>query len=257
MDAHEERGYFHLLLAQASEETCTLPDDDHQLAIISMLGPQWSKPTKDKSRRIGTKTSGQKLREQFIVRPLASPGRIYNERLYREWLYQKGVVERRRSNGALGGRPKKPEVIAEKPNGYQEETERFAENNLEKTNIVSVSVSSLVVTKKPSLLDDFENFKLAAIGASLPFSDPDIRLAKFEWGVLDFQQKLLATNGLIERKQCGEYDDARFRPLPQNYLKQRMWERQIRTNPKISPGSKHDPAFAPVPKFEGFKPPND
>lgn len=152
MDAHEERGYFRLLLAQAKDDNCTLPDDNHELAMISLLGAQWDKPTKEKRCRIGSKTSGQKLREQFIARPDSSPKRIYNERLYREWLYQKGVIDRRRTNGALGGRPKKPEVILEKPNGSPEVTERFPEKNLDKTNYVSVS----------SLGSDFKNLPTEA-----------------------------------------------------------------------------------------------
>ena len=52
MDAFEELGYFHLLMAAAKEPDCGLPDDDSQLAILSKLGPQWKRITRDRAKRI-------------------------------------------------------------------------------------------------------------------------------------------------------------------------------------------------------------
>ena len=103
MDAAEERGYLRLLMRAAKEPECCLPDDDVQLAIMSMLGSQWYKPTTDKSRRVGSLTSGQKLRECFVV----FDGKLRNERLYREYENQQKVREARSKAGGLGGRPKK------------------------------------------------------------------------------------------------------------------------------------------------------
>jgi len=102
MDAAEERGYLRLLLRSAKEEDCGIPDDDTQLAIMSMLGGQWRKPTADKSRRVGGKTSGQKLRECFEVRD----GRMYNLRLLKEFDNQRRIREERRIAGSKGGRPR-------------------------------------------------------------------------------------------------------------------------------------------------------
>lgn len=103
MDASEERGYLRLLLRAAKEDDCGLPDDDDQLAIMSLLGPQWGKPTADKMRRVGQKTSGQKVRECFI----SKDGRLYNERLLKEFENQKRVRAARAEAGGKGGRPRK------------------------------------------------------------------------------------------------------------------------------------------------------
>lgn len=102
MDAAEERGYLRLLLRCAKEEDCGISCDDAQLSIMSMLGPQWWKPTADKARRIANKTSGDKLRECFEVRG----DRMYNLRLLKEFENQKRIREERRMAGLKGGRPK-------------------------------------------------------------------------------------------------------------------------------------------------------
>lgn len=80
MDAPEERGYLHLLLRAAKELDAGLPDDDAVLANLSLLGQQWWRPTKDKLKRVGAMTSGQKIRGCFF----SQNGRVYNERLLRE-----------------------------------------------------------------------------------------------------------------------------------------------------------------------------
>lgn len=98
------------------------------------------------------------------------------------------------------------------------------------------------VSKKTSLLDDFENFQVAAISVGLPFSEIDIADAKIEWKKLDFTQKLDAVNGLVERKQKGEYDDQQYRPLPQNYIRKRLWQRPIRADPDKKTGTVMDQA---------------
>lgn len=100
MDAHEERGFLRLLLAEATEEDCGLPNDDQQLAILSELGSQWFHPTKSREKRLGSLTSGQKLRQCFFERE----GRLYNERLLKEWENQQRVSRKRSEAGKLGGR---------------------------------------------------------------------------------------------------------------------------------------------------------
>ncbi len=91
---------------------------------------------------------------------------------------------------------------------------------------------SVSVSDRSSLLEDFEKFKFAVSEAGLPFSDRDIERCRFEWNVLDFEQKLAAIKGLNERKVAGEYDDPRYRPLPRNYLCEHMWQRPIRVSPQ-------------------------
>lgn len=97
MDAIEEVGYLHLLLAEVTEEDCGLPADENQLALLSGLGSQWKKPTKDKSKRIEGLTSGSKIMKSFFLRD----GRWFNARLLKEWNYQREVVEKRRYASSL------------------------------------------------------------------------------------------------------------------------------------------------------------
>jgi uncharacterized protein YdaU (DUF1376 family) len=98
MDAHEERGYFRLILHEYLQPDCGLPDDDKVLAVWSKLGPQWWLETRDKSLRQKGVTSGAKLRACFELRN----GRLFNERLYREWLHQQEVRQTRSESGRRG-----------------------------------------------------------------------------------------------------------------------------------------------------------
>lgn len=125
MDAAEERGYLRLLLHQANDDNCTLPDDDVQLAVLSKLGPQWFKPTREKEKRLGAMTSGEKLRQRFLT----SSGRLINERLFREWNHQQEVREKRKAAGRLGGRPQ---------DCKHQESNCFSSENQRETNLVSV-----------------------------------------------------------------------------------------------------------------------
>lgn len=84
---------------------------------------------------------------------------------------------------------------------------------------------------KHSLLGDFAKFQEAAIEAGLHGSESDWDQAKYEWNRLDFEQKTLAVKGLRERKVAGEFTDPAYRPLPQNYLKKRTWQRPVRASP--------------------------
>jgi hypothetical protein len=104
MDAVEERGYLRLLLYAAKEPDCGLPDDDNQLAVISLLGHQWNRVTKELLKRTHDpetrvfRTSGAKLRECFLARD----GRLYNTRLMQEFIHQKEVREARARAGKIG-----------------------------------------------------------------------------------------------------------------------------------------------------------
>lgn len=104
MDAYEERGYLRLILAAASEEgPPSIPDDDEELAILSKLGSQWWKPTKDKDKRLGEKRSGQKLRECWTFKPEnAFAGRLYNKKLYEAWKKQKDFADAKSEAGKKG-----------------------------------------------------------------------------------------------------------------------------------------------------------
>lgn len=94
------------------------------------------------------------------------------------------------------------------------------------------------------LLNDFLEFRKVCVECELPFSEADMNAAKIKWQVLDFEAKLAATKGLTDRKACGEFDDPAFRPLPQNYLEKRQWERPLRK--KSTPQSKLDAKWETV-----------
>ena len=98
MDALEERGYLRLLLHAAKDRDCSLPTEDEALAGFSMLGRQWYKPSRDKSKRSNDLTSGQKLRACFIE----SKGRLYDAQLQRQLDVDNNLREARRRAGQLG-----------------------------------------------------------------------------------------------------------------------------------------------------------
>lgn len=98
MDAFEERGLLRLLLYATRQEDCGVPGSDKELAMISLLGRQWFKASRDKSKRIETVTSGQKLRSAFVERG----GRLYHEDLLRNWESQKQTEQARRRAGRIG-----------------------------------------------------------------------------------------------------------------------------------------------------------
>ncbi len=147
MDAAEERGYLRLLMRAAKEPDCGLPDDDAQLAIISLLNRQWNKITSDKSRRIGGRTSGQKLRECFVVRS----GRLYNLRLLREFENQKRFHEQRVKAGrsSANGRKFNSHKTIENQQASEVETgnDRSNDRSNERTNGKATSVPTRRATE--------------------------------------------------------------------------------------------------------------
>lgn len=100
MDATEERGYLRLLLYAATEPDCGLPNEEAELAIISMIGEQWGKVTIDPKKRFKGETSGKKVMRCFIEKD----GRLYNERLLKEFGHQKEVARKRSEAGSRGGK---------------------------------------------------------------------------------------------------------------------------------------------------------
>ncbi len=76
--------------------------------------------------------------------------------------------------------------------------------------------------------DNFGEFESTAIQAGLTFSSHDLTEARRIWSALSMDDKLRAVEGLRARVACGEYSDPSFRPLPQNYLRKRIFERDPR-----------------------------
>lgn len=92
------------------------------------------------------------------------------------------------------------------------------------------------------VLDDFSRFTEACNAAELSGSSSDLTAAGFEWRRLNFQQKLDAVQGIRDRVAAGEFSDPGFRPLPQNYLKNRIWQREVRVR-RQEPKSVNDRAI--------------
>jgi hypothetical protein len=80
------------------------------------------------------------------------------------------------------------------------------------------------------VVDDraFAQFERAARKAELSFSKSDLVAMHKQWAKLSAEERATATQGLLDRAAAGEYSNPTYRPLPQNYLAKRMWERAIR-----------------------------
>lgn len=142
MDAVEERGYLRLLLYAATEPDCGLPNDDDELANISLLGPQWNKPTADEFKRFKSQTSGQKLRACFIEKG----ERLFNDRLLREFEHQKDVSAKRSASAKLGVEQKKANASANVERSLEQTGEQNASNDVcvcASTPVVNISSKAI------------------------------------------------------------------------------------------------------------------
>ena len=52
--------------------------------------------------------------------------------------------------------------------------------------------------------------------------------ARSTWNILSAEERLRAVQGVTDRFEQGEYDDPKFIPLPQNYLRKKLWMRPVR-----------------------------
>lgn len=76
--------------------------------------------------------------------------------------------------------------------------------------------------------DNFAPFVEMCGAAEMSGSEIDMNAARAQWGRLSFEERLAAVQGIKDRIAAGELADPGFRPLPQNYLKNRIWQRAIR-----------------------------
>ena len=90
MTPAQEGAYIRLLCYCWSEENCSLPDDDSQLAILSRLGEQ------------AFNTSSSVFRKLFVAHP-TEPGRLTNMRLLNERKRMDDIREQRRAAGVKSG----------------------------------------------------------------------------------------------------------------------------------------------------------
>ncbi len=64
--------------------------------------------------------------------------------------------------------------------------------------------------------------------AEMQGSETDLKAARVLWVRLSLSEQLAACKGIKDRIAAGELADPGFRPLPQNYLKNRIWQRTVR-----------------------------
>ena len=249
MDTDEELAYLHMLMKSAKEPDCGLPDDDNMLAVISGLGPQWFKATKNKLKRFGSQTSGQKLRQSFR----ATDGRIFNDRLVREWNHQREVNEKRMAAGRLGGRPRKANdnqtVFKNKPNGLangkQNETNHSLGLGLEvesdQENSKTPNLREFPTPKTPEGFspETWQRFMGEYAKSGKPLNDRDWDKAAHEaisQGLTDEDfEKRVGPALLADLANFGERPIDKI-PFPANWLSSVPWTRTAQ--PRAGPASR-------------------
>src|SRR5579872_3985040 len=77
-------------------------------------------------------------------------------------------------------------------------------------------------------LSDFQD---ACRDCGLSMASSDLGEARAIWRTLDFEQQLAAIEGLRARHEAGEFTDRAYLPLPQNWLRKKLWERPMKSDP--------------------------
>ncbi len=76
--------------------------------------------------------------------------------------------------------------------------------------------------------DNFHVFEAAWLNHGINAAPDDWAQARSTWNVLALSDQLAAVKGIESRFEQGEYDDPKYIPLPQNYLKKKLWMRPVR-----------------------------
>jgi hypothetical protein len=101
----------------------------------------------------------------------------------------------------------------------------------EKRNIFQNRGSKSNKPQEHGLIDDrpFSEFERTARKVGMSFSKADIGAMYQQWlKIKTREEQKAAIQGLLDRHAAGAFDDPTFIPLPQNYLKKRIWERAVR-----------------------------
>ena len=101
----------------------------------------------------------------------------------------------------------------------------------EKRNRLRVDSTQVPSNQQPSNFHLFENVWLRH---GINAAPKDWAAARVIWSKLGINAQLAAVKGVTDRFDQGEYEDPRFIPLPQNYLRDELWMRSVR--PKKKPG---------------------
>jgi hypothetical protein len=74
----------------------------------------------------------------------------------------------------------------------------------------------------------FDTLESAWLKHGVNAAPDDWRDARSTWNILPLPERLAAVKGVHDRFEQGEYDDPKFIPLPQNYLRKKLWMRPVR-----------------------------
>lgn len=227
MDAEEERGYFRLCLHAAKLELEGLPNDERLLANWSRLGPQWSKPSRDKRFRSGV-TSGQKILQNFQEKD----GRLFNERVLkcveqykaRQDQAQQAAQKRWSGRDAPAMQTHMPEHCG------RNATRVGSENRQESSHSTGGSVEG--DTTEAQSWDGkacgWEQVIEAAAHARMSFDPSPDSTACGQWTRLSIENKYAAIHGIYARTKCGQYDDPAYVPTLDNYVRCKKWRESLR-----------------------------
>ena len=76
--------------------------------------------------------------------------------------------------------------------------------------------------------DNFHIFEAAWLNRGINAAPDDWTEARSTWNILTAEERVRAVQGVMDRFEQGEYDDPKFIPLPQNYLRKKLWMRPVR-----------------------------
>lgn len=203
------------------ETWAKLPDRPTNVIPISEAEEPEENPPEDESKRVGALpvfSKPQRLRGGARPRPKELPAAASKLRVTSDAeIEYTGTV----CDGILFLEfkvPKGERVASEKRNIFRSDSD--------KSNKLNNSVISDPL---------FSELELAARKAGLSHSPTDLAKAYQQWTKLDAGEQRAAIRGLADRHAAGEFDNATFIPLVQNYLKNKTWHRAVRR-----PASKAD-----------------
>jgi uncharacterized protein YdaU (DUF1376 family) len=223
MTPEQEGAYIRLLCLCWESGDCSIPDDDHQLAMLCRLGEGWFK---------GSSTV---VRKKFIPHP-NKPGFLTNDRLIKEANKQADWAQKC-SNGGKKSAEKRAEQQS-KSKGGSRVVEGYLENSTNYSSTLQSSVSSLhtPVTIPPTpkgdevkprkekhleqMSDDFITF-----WQSYPRKTGK-RLAWEAWKNIDCPQLQVILVSIRKARQSPDWQKERgaFIPHPATWLNQARWE---------------------------------
>jgi uncharacterized protein YdaU (DUF1376 family) len=245
MEPAEENGYFRLLLHAAKSETCSLPNDDYELARLSRLNRAWFEKPK-----LSNLTRGERIRDCFLIN---EHGRLFNKQLTDDKERFEKVSEARKSAGHQGGRGNKggkkkegsggqattPESKSEAnpdANGKQPESNSFANALAIAPPQPQPQLPDTHVSGGETRDDDGEPGETPPYAPKLlefvtdytaqtgkPMKKKQSSMLPGVWDGLPFSDQLQARRSIPLMVASGKYTGPNYYPSIVDYLKDRMF----------------------------------